>query len=130
MSKKAIFVTFISTALVVVLVGLLSWWMWVNQPTADVGSPPVPAEPQRGASIAKPPVPPEPRIMGDVIDDGIVNVLDVNGVITQWKQKNSDYNLVDEAGADQNVIDSLEMVQIFKYWKCQEALSGKNCPYR
>jgi len=129
MSRKAIVVTFVSTMLVVFLVGLLSWWMWVNQPTADVPTPPVPAEPQIAAAV-KPPVPPEPRVMGDVIDDGIVDALDVNGVITHWKQANADYNLVEDSQNPTIVVDSLDMVQVFKYWKCQETRTDKDCPYR
>jgi hypothetical protein len=130
MSRKGIIVTFISTAVVIMLVGILSWWMWVNQPTADVATPPVPAEPSNAPS-QKPPVPPEPRIMGDVIDDGIVDALDVNGVITQWQQKNSDYNIVNDQNSDDtNVINSLDMIQVFKYWKCYESRSDKSCPYK
>lgn len=129
MSRKAIFITFLSTAVVVFLVGLLSWWMWINQPTADIPSPPVPSEPQR-ASSAKPPIPDEPRIMGDIIDDGVVDALDVNGVIVQWKQINGDYNLVDDTQGTENLVDSLDMIQVFKYWKCEEGRADKNCPYR
>jgi len=129
MSRKAIFITFLSTTIVVFLIGILSWWMWVNQPTADIPSPPVPSEPERAAS-AQPPIPDEPRIMGDVIDDGIVDALDVNGAIVQWKEVNSDYNLVDDTQGTENLMDSLDMVQIFKYWKCQEGRTDKSCPYR
>ena len=128
MSKKAIFITFLSTALVVFLVGLLSWWMWVNQPTADIASPPVPSLPQR-ASADKPPVPPEPRILGDILDDGIVNLLDVNGVITHWKQVDSDYNIVNDTQGEKNLVDALDLGQVFKYWQCVEGKVGKNCPY-
>ena len=129
MSRKSIFVTFISTAVVVLLVGLLSWWMWVNQPTADIPSPPVPSLPTE-AKAGTPPLPAEPRIMGDVIDDGVVDVLDINGVVVQWQQPSSDYNLVDDSSGSNNIIDSLDLVQVFKYWKCQEGRVDKTCPYR
>jgi len=129
MNRKTIFITFASTAVVVLLIVLLSWWMWVNQPTADIASPPVPAIPTQ-ASSNTPPLPPEPRIMGDIIDDGIVDALDVNGVVVQWKQANVDYNLVDDTQGTESVIDSLDLVQVFKYWKCEEQKTDKNCPYR
>lgn len=129
MSRKAIFVTFASTAVVVFLIVLLSWWMWVNQPTADIPSPPVPEVPNQ-ATASTPPLPSEPRLMGDIIDDGIVDSLDVNGVVVQWKQTNIDYNLVDDTQGTTNLIDSLDLIQVFKNWQCTEQRADKNCPYR
>jgi len=128
MSKKAILITLVSTTCLVFLVGLLSFWMWQNQPTADVITPPVPAEPS-GAAPQKPPVPPIPRIAGDAIDDGIVDALDINGLIVHWQEANQDYNVADTQGTSTGIIDSADVMQAFSYWKCFEGRTGKECPY-
>ncbi len=127
MSRKAILITLISTTCLVFLVGLLSYWMWQNQPTADVLTPPVPAEPTNAAST-KPPVPPIPRIAGDAIDDGVVDSLDINGLIIHWQETNQDYNVAD-SGTVNGLIDSTDVLKTFSYWKCYEGRQDKNCPY-
>ncbi len=128
MSAKAYLITFVSTALLIGFVGVISFFVWSNQPTADESSPPVPPAPE----IAKgdfPPVPSEPRIKGDVTDDGIVELLDLNGLIARWKQTYADYNLVDESDlSDKNVLNTLDLAQVIKYWQCLELKS--NCEYK
>jgi len=128
MSKKAILVTFVSTLVVVVGVGLLSYFMFSNQPTADV-VPPVPPTPPSNAPVAKPPVPPVPRLKGDILDDGIVNALDINSVIVHWKQIAKEYNLVDDSSEKVGLISSLDLGMTIKYWGCSEAKGEKDCPY-
>ena len=74
MSKKAIFLTFLSAVAVVCLAAVLSYLVWANQPQAD-SNPPMPLIPT-GAPTEKPPVPAIPRLAGDILDDGIVDALD------------------------------------------------------
>jgi hypothetical protein len=129
MSKKAILITIVSVSVVVFLVGLLSFWMWQNQPMADVAMPPVPTLPT-GAPTDKPPVPTEPRLAGDSTDDGYVDVLDVNGLIIHWGETNSDYNLADGQGQAANTIDSYDIAPVFANWHCYEGRADKSCPYK
>jgi len=140
MSKKAIFITFVSAIVVVFLVGILSFWIARNQPSADVATPPTPPVPAdapkepvtpldpQGATLY-PPVPPAPLLSGDTVDDGIVDVLDINALIVHWGETNVDYNLADETN-DKGVINVLDLGQAIKYWKCFEGREGKDCPYR
>lgn len=128
MSKKAILVTFVSTMVVVVGVGLLSYFMFTNQPSADI-VPPTPPTPPSNAPAAKPPVPPIPRLKGDILDDGIVNALDINSVIVHWKQIAQEYNLVDDASEKVGTISALDLGMTIKYWGCSEAKGEKDCPY-
>ncbi|MCX6810038.1 MAG: hypothetical protein NTZ65_04855 [Candidatus Berkelbacteria bacterium] len=131
MSKKAIFVTFASTILLVLLVGVLSYFVYTNQPSADSTTPPTPAKPIRPINAAQvnPPVPVVPRIAGDSIDDGIVDGLDINAEIVHWKEVNADYNLVDETAGTANLLNALDLSQTIKYWKCLETRTDKSCPY-
>lgn len=128
MSKKAILVTFVSTFVVVVGVGLLSYFMFANQPSADI-VPPTPPTPPSNLPAVKPPVPPVPRLKGDILDDGIVNALDINSVIVHWKQIAKEYNLVDDASEKVGTISSLDLGMTIKYWGCSEAKGEKDCPY-
>jgi hypothetical protein len=128
MSKKAILITFVSTIIVVALVGFLSFWMWSNQPSAEVITPPVPPEPSN-APTDRPPVPQSPQLAGDVLDDGIVNGLDINAIATHWKEQNADYNLVDNPDEAKYTINILDLSQTIKYWKCLETRKDKECPY-
>ena len=131
MSKKAIFITSASTILLVFLVGALSYFVFTNQPSADSTTPPTPGTPIRPVNAAKenPPVPAAPRIAGDAIDDGIVDGLDINAELVHWKETNADYNLVDETAGTVNLLNSLDLSQTIKYWKCLETRTDKNCPY-
>jgi hypothetical protein len=128
MSKKAILVTFVSTMVVVVGVGLLSYFMFTNQPSADI-VPPTPPTPPSNAPVEKPPVPPVPRLKGDILDDGIVNALDINSVIVHWKQIAKEYNLVDDASEKVGTISALDLGMTIKYWGCSEAKGATDCPY-
>lgn len=128
MSKKAILVTFVSTMVVVVGVGLLSYFMFTNQPSADI-VPPTPPTPPSNAPAVKPPVPPVPKLKGDILDDGIVNALDINSVIVHWKQIAKEYNLVDDASEKVGTISALDLGMTIKYWGCSEAKGEKDCPY-
>lgn len=128
MSRKAIFITFTSFVALIVLVGFLSFWMAKNQPTADI-VPPVPAVPQRISlsTSDKPPVPKEPRFVGDAQDDGIVNGLDISVLITEWKQVNKDYNLVNDEGGTPYTLNALDLSNVISHWRCLEQKAG--CPY-
>lgn len=128
MSKKSILVTFVSTIVVVVGVGLLSYFMFTNQPSADI-VPPTPPTPPSNAPAVKPPVPPVPRLKGDILDDGIVNALDINSVIVHWKQIAKEYNLVDDTSEKVGTISALDLGMTIKYWGCSEAKGVKDCPY-
>jgi hypothetical protein len=128
MSKKTVFITFVSTIILVVLVGLLSFWIWSNQPSADVVTPPVPPNPSN-APTDRPPVPTSAQLAGDTLDDGIVNALDVNALVAHWKEQNADYNLVDNSNETKYTIDALDLSQTIKYWKCLETRKDKDCPY-
>ncbi|MDH4358407.1 MAG: hypothetical protein OEV37_00450 [Candidatus Berkelbacteria bacterium] len=127
MNIKTFFITLASTFVVVALIAILSFLVWSNQPTADVSSPPVPPAPET-ASADFPPVPAEPRIKGDTTDDGIVNVLDINGLIAHWRENNKDYDLVSEAGTDTSILNALDLAQVIKFWRCLETKEG--CEYR
>jgi hypothetical protein len=128
MSKKTIFIAFVSTIIIVVLVGFLSFWMWSNQPSAEVVTPPVPSNPSN-APTDRPPVPPSAQLAGDTLDDGIVNALDINATAIHWKEQNADYNLVDSPNEAKYTINVLDLSQIIKYWKCLETIKDKECPY-
>jgi len=140
MSKKSIFLTFISVLTIVIVVGALSFWAARNQPTADVatpimptppnGAPTNPITPGEPAQYLYPPVPEAPLIAGDSIDDGIVDVLDINVLIAHWHEASSDYNLADETGGQSSYLDTLDLAQAIKYWKCYEGRTNKDCPYR
>lgn len=128
MSKKTVFITLVSTIIIVALVGFLSFWMWSNQPSADVVTPPVPPDPSN-APKDRPPVPSSPQLAGDALDDGIVNALDVNAIVVHWKEQNADYNLVDNPNETKYTINALDLSQTIKYWKCLETRTDKDCPY-
>lgn len=128
MSKKAILVTFLSTIVLVVGVGMLSYFIWMNQPSADI-VPPTPPEPPSNAPATQPPVPPVPRLKGDILDDGIVNALDINSVIVHWKQVAKAYNLVDDSSETTGTISGLDLSMVIKYWKCDESQDRTACPY-
>lgn len=140
MSKKAIFLTFVSAITVVLVVGVMSFWAARNQPTADVavpimpsppaGAPANPITPNEPTSYIYPPVPKAPLLAGDSIDDGIVDVLDINVLIAHWNEASGDYNLVDDSNGQQNYIDTLDLAQTIKFWKCYELRTNKDCPYR
>lgn len=127
MTTRAIFITLISVALLILVAGGVSYLVWTNQPSADVSSPPVPPAPKI-ANNQFPPVPAEPRIKGDTIDDGIVDVLDINGLIAHWRQTNADYNLVDDSQGEVNILNALDLSQTIKYWRCLELKEG--CEYK
>jgi len=127
MNIKVFFITLASTFVVVALMAALSFLVWSNQPTADIPSPPVPSAPT-DASADFPPVPAEPRIKGDTIDDGIVNGLDLNGLIAHWREDNKDYDLVREEGTNTNILNALDLAQVIKYWRCLETKEG--CEYK
>lgn len=128
MSRKAIFITFTSFVTLVVLVGFLSYFIAKNQPTADV-VPPVPPVPQKISlpTTDKPPVPKEPRFSGDAQDDGIVNGLDVSVLITNWREVNTDFNLVDDQSGKANTLNALDLSNVISHWRCLEQKEG--CPY-
>jgi hypothetical protein len=128
MSKKTVFITFVSTIILVILVGLLSFWIWSNQPSADVVTPPVPPNPSN-APTDRPPVPTSAQLAGDTLDDGIVNALDINALVAHWKEQNADYNLVDNPDEAKYTINVLDLSQTIKYWKCLETRTDKDCPY-
>jgi len=127
MSKKAIFLTFLSAVAVVCLAAVLSYLVWANQPQAD-SNPPMPLIPT-GAPTEKPPVPAIPRLAGDILDDGIVDALDINSIIVHWKQVAEEYNLTDATGDQSGLISLLDLNQTIKYWKCLEQKGETACPY-
>lgn len=127
MTKKAILLTFISAIGIVVLAGVLSYVVWIGQPSADT-LPPTPPDP-RGVPTEKPPVPAIPRLSGDILDDGIVSALDINSIVVKWKQVALDYNLVDASSDIAGTISSLDLSQTIKYWKCVEQKGEAKCPY-
>lgn len=128
MSHKSIVITFVSVVAIIIVAGAISYWMYANQPMANV-VPPVPPVPQRIAlsTTDRPPVPPEPRIAGDAQDDGIVNGLDISVLVTNWQQKNKDYNLVDEASGEKYLLNALDISNVIKNWRCLELKKG--CSY-
>lgn len=151
MTKRTVFITFLSAITLVVVVGLLSFYVSKNQPTADVATPPTPPPPSTAPKnpptpslradlktqnpptpghpdYLYPPVPKAPLISGDATDDGIVDVLDINVLLVHWNEVNEDYSMVDEGST--KVIDTLDLSQAIKYWRCLETRTGKDCPYR
>ena len=149
MTKRAIFITFVSAISLVVIVGFLSFYISKNQPTADVATPATPPPPSgaptnpavpsvdTGASDPStpstpdylyPPVPKAPLLSGDAIDDGLVDVLDINVLLVHWNEVNEDYSMVDEGST--KIIDTLDLSQTIKYWRCLETRTDKDCPYR
>jgi len=127
MSKKAIFITFTSLVTILIMAGLASYWVSKNQPTADV-TPPVPSIPQKIAlaTTDRPPVPAEPRISGDAQDDGTVNGLDISVLVTNWKQAENDYNLVNATG-EKDILNALDISSVISHWRCLE--QKDSCPY-
>lgn len=148
MTKRAIFITFLSTIVLIVAVGALSFYVYKNQPSADVDSPAMPPMPDSAPTspvtptlddvatpvtpadpdYIYPPVPTAPLLAGDSTDDGIVDVLDINVLLIHWNETNVDYSTVDES--DTPVIDTLDLSQTIKYWRCLETRTDKDCPYR
>jgi len=138
MTKRAILITFISVISLFVVVGALGFYVAKNQPSADIPTPPTPPLPSDAPTTPPtpsdpgttiyPPVPDAPLISGDSTDDGIVDVLDINVLLVHWNEENIDYSLVDEA--EKMVIDTLDLSQVIKYWRCLETRTDKNCPYR
>ncbi len=128
MSKKAILITLSSFVAVLVLAGLVSYWLSSNQPTADI-TPPSPPVPQRITlpTTDRPPVPAIPRIAGDAQDDGTVNGLDISVLVARWRSTNADYNLVDEKSGTQYVLNALDLSNVISHWRCLEQKT--NCPY-
>ncbi len=138
MTKRAIFITFLSVISLFVIVGALSFYVAKNQPSADIPTPPTPPLPSDAPTTPPtpddpgtaiyPPIPDAPLISGDSTDDGIVDVLDINVLLVHWNEENTDYSLVDEGKT--MVIDTLDLSQVIKYWRCLETRTDKNCPYR
>lgn len=148
MTKRAVLITFLSAIVLVTVIGALSFYVYKNQPSADVDSPAMPpmpsvaptspvtpslggvADPVTPADpdYIYPPLPDAPLISGDATDDGIVDVLDINVLLIHWKETNADYSMVDES--DTQIIDSLDLSQTIKYWRCLETRTDKSCPYR
>lgn len=126
MSIKTILITFVSVVLIIVIVGSISFFMWKNQPSADVASPPVPPAPEI-AQGKEPPVPPTVRLRGDTIDDGWVDILDINALIVHWKEKYPDYDLAQATKEEGGILNTLDLAQVIKYWKCVEL--KPNCEY-
>lgn len=149
MTKRAVFITFLSAITLVVVVGVLSFYVSKksadyrycfapystatlnrskNPPTpsleAEPETPPTPGHPD----YLYPPVPKAPLISGDAIDDGIVDVLDINVLLVHWNETNENYSMVDEGST--RVIDTLDLSQTIKYWRCLETRTDKDCPYR
>lgn len=119
---------FLGVFVLMLVMGGFGFYVWTNQPMADIASPPVPPEPTN-APKERPPVPKEPRLAGDTIDDGFVDALDINGLINKWKTTNQDYNLVNQDSGASGYLDSLDLAQVIKYWKCMELRTDKECPY-
>lgn len=138
MSKRAVLITFLSVVSLVIVVGALSFYVAKNQPSADTLTPPTPPLPGDAPTTPPtpsdpgdpiyPPTPDLPLISGDATDDGIVDVLDVNVLLIHWNEENLDYSLVDEG--ETMIIDTLDLSQVIKYWRCLETRTDKNCPYR
>lgn len=139
MTKRAVFITFLSAIMLFVVVGVLSFYVAKNQPSADSSTPPTPPPPSGAPAnpvtpddpeteYLYPPVPNAPLLSGDSIDDGIVDVLDINVLLVHWNEVNEDYSLTDEG--DTKLIDTLDLSQAIKYWRCFEGKTSKDCPYR
>lgn len=126
MSKKAILTTFVIAIAVVAAIGALSFLAAKNRPAADVAAPPVPPAPS-GAPSGYPPVPPALRLKGDANNDGIVNVLDLSIIISNWQEIDAVHNLLDDANGQTNLINVLDLSQVITYWGCTEQKSG--CGY-
>lgn len=126
MNKKTILISFAAVLVLILAAGVLSYYMAANQPSADVGYPPVPPVPSN-APIEKPFVPSVPRLSGDVLDDGRVDSLDINSLIVNWKTDKPEYNLVDDPSGQTGILNALDLSQTIKYWKCLENKTG--CPY-
>jgi len=126
MSKRAVFVTFVVSMVLVGAVGLLSWWMASNQPSADVAAPPIPTLPQT-APAERPYVPPRPMVCGDSNRDGIVNALDINVIIGNWKQVTPRFNLVDSAKDQKGMLNALDLSSVISHWRCLEGKAGCDC---
>jgi len=128
MSKKAILTTFISATVLVLVVGAFSLFVANDQPRADVASSLIPPPPSY-APKEKPPLPSIPRLAGDAADDGIVDSLDANALIARFGQTDVDFNLVDDSNGGGGIISTVDLQQVFKYWKCFEGRTDKDCPY-
>ena len=127
MSIKTLLISFFSFAAIIALVFVLSFIIWKNQPSADIQSPPEPPAPEI-AKGQEPPVPSTPRLKGDTIDDGLVEILDLNALIVHWKENYPDYDLAQASEEEGGVLNSLDLAQVIKYWKCLENKSG--CEYQ
>ena len=126
MSKRAVFVTFVVSMVLVGAVGLLSWWMASSQPSADTAFPPIPPVPET-APIERPYVPPRPMVCGDSNRDGIVNALDINVIIGNWKQLTPRFNLVDSTKDQKGMLNALDLSSVISHWRCLEGKAGCDC---
>lgn len=130
--NKSIFLTFVGFLGAVVVIGAISFFVWRNQPSADIPTPPVPPAPEDiTPNNERPPVPLEPRLMGDSNDSGYVDLLDLNSEVVYWKKFMPDFNIVDELGnpANKSIVDALDLNTTVEYWKCFEGNSKKSCIY-
>lgn len=118
---------FIICAVLIVGFGVLIW-LYLNKPSADIPTPPIPPAPTSTAQL-KPPVPKEPRISGDSNDDGLVDALDINALIVFWKRISGDYNLIDSPTDTPYLISALDLNMVITYWKCVEQKGTVKCPY-
>jgi len=123
MNNKIVITTAVAIVAVVAAVGLLSFYVARNQPTADVEVPPTPPLPG-GAPEIPPFVPDIPRLSGDVLDDGRVDSLDINVLVLNWKKQNPEYNLLDGSSDTPGILNALDLAQTIKYWKCLEGKQG------
>ncbi|PIT97171.1 hypothetical protein COT77_02785 [Candidatus Berkelbacteria bacterium CG10_big_fil_rev_8_21_14_0_10_41_12] len=128
--SKPIMIGVVSFLAIVILVGALSFFVWRNQPSADIPTPPVPPPPEDVASN-RPPVPPEPRLMGDATDSGYIDLLDLNAEIAYWKKYMPDFNIINRINDEGNksIIDVLDFNSTITFWKCFEGNTKKNCIY-
>jgi hypothetical protein len=127
MNAKTVLITFLSFTALILFVFAISFFVWKNQPSADIASPPVPPAPEV-AQGKEPPVPPAVRLRGDTIDDGWVDILDINALIVHWKEKYPDYDLAQATKEEDGILNTLDLAQVIKYWKCLEGKSG--CEYQ
>lgn len=131
--NKSIILTVVGFFATVVVIGAISFFVWHNQPSADIPTPPVPPAPEDSVipNNEKPPVPPEPRLLGDSNDSGLVDILDFNAEIVYWKKYMPDFNIVDELGnaSNKGIVDALDLNTTIEYWKCFEGNEKKPCLY-
>lgn len=126
-TKSKAIVYFIVSALIIVgFSGLI--WLYLNKPSADIPTPPVPPAPTNVVQV-KPPVPVEPRISGDANDDGLVDALDLNAIIVFWKTVTRDYNMVDAKSDTPFMVTALDLSMTITYWRCLEQKGIAKCPY-